>query len=76
MARMTEIKINNINNFFEKLWKIKTNPTKSTIITLGKNIKANIRIEEKVIRYKENGKMLGLKIGSHKYFGHQRNKLK
>lgn len=44
IAQMTEVEINNINNY-ERQWKIKTNPAKFTIIAIGRHKKANTHIE-------------------------------
>lgn len=78
MARHTERAIENINQF-ENKWKIKTNTQKFKIIPIAKNKTSPITINNQIINYSNEGKMLGLtitKTGYRKHITNQINKLR
>lgn len=52
MARLTENEIERINNY-EKQWKVKTNGSKFTIISLAVRKKENIAVNGQLIPFKE-----------------------
>lgn len=62
MKNLTSREIARINTY-EKLWKIKTNSNKSTIIPLAIRKKENVIAKKEHIPFKERGKVLGLSNG-------------
>lgn len=57
-------------NHFEKLWRIKTNTNKFKILRLGTRTGNDIVIDEEVIEFTNEGKVLGLTITTNGYAKH------
>lgn len=57
-------------NTFEQKWKIKTNRSKFTIISLAKKKNDDIIVNGEIIEYKSNGTLLGLNISCKGYTQH------
>ena len=52
-------------NHFEKKWKIKTNPTKFSLINLLRKKTASVCVDNTTYEYTKQGKVLGLQVNSH-----------
>ena len=63
LAKLTERAIKQINSF-ENNWKIKTNTTKFTLLPISRRKTAIVSVDDKIIPYKSQGKVLGLSIST------------
>lgn len=61
MARKVAQEIKRVNQY-EKKWKIKTNKNKFTVIPVAQYKTADLIVEDDLIEYKKEGRLLGLKI--------------
>lgn len=68
-ARTIERKIQNINNYEHK-WKIKTNTQKFTLLPIALKKLRPVTINNTIIPYAKEAKILGLKLGTHGYNKH------
>ena len=64
ISKLTQQAITDINNF-ENKWKIKTNTNKFTVVGISRQKQEPIEIEDTILDYSPNGKVLGLTFGKH-----------
>ena len=69
MKRRVEREINSINEY-EARWRIKTNVTKFTPISLGNYKTIPLNVDNNNVEYQKDGKSLGLKISTTGYCKH------
>ena len=75
IKRRVEREIQTINEYEEK-WRIKTNVTKFTPLSLGNYKSIPLNINNNIIEYQKEGKSLGLKVNTYGYYTHIKERKK